>query len=200
MSCLILVIDRTLFDWSLQYNIIFYKDHTYTIGHVIDLSTFCDRSHLIQSVMIVSFDFGVNRTCTISFIFYVKWTCTIDLIIVMSCPHQISHTILLILINQYHILQRSHLYDRSHHCLCLVFIIAHTMSNQSWQFNIIFYLDHICTIDHIIVLSVFHDRPHPIWSIITVHFLFQCWPHLHDMSRRCLIWYLSYTMSVLDRS
>ena len=42
----------------------------------------------------------------------------------------------------------------------LVFIIDCTWSDQSQQLNIVFNIDHTYTIDHIIALYGFHDRPH----------------------------------------
>lgn len=42
------------------------------------------------------------------------------------------------------------------------FIIVGTQSNQSQYFNIIFDVNHMCTIDHNIVLSGFHHRAHSI--------------------------------------
>ena len=51
ISCLVFVIDHTLFVQSWQFSTVFYRDHTCTIGHMIVLSTFHEGQHLVQSYM-----------------------------------------------------------------------------------------------------------------------------------------------------
>ena len=77
---------------------------------------------------------------------------------------------------------------------CLVFITVCTQSDRPQQFSIVFGVEHTCTIDHVVVPSGFHHRPHPVRQVLTVQFQFRCRPDLYDRSRRCLIWFSSQTI------
>ena len=68
---------------------------------------------------------------------------------------------------------------------CLVFIIHSTRLDQSQNFSIVFDVDHTCTIDHIIALSGFLQRPLPVKYVSTIQFRFQCRPDLYNPSHRC---------------
>ena len=59
------------------------------------------------------------------------------------------------------------------------------------QLSFIFGIDHICAINHVVVLIGFHHSRYLIRSIMIVQYYFQHRLHLHDWSRRCLVWFLS---------
>ena len=77
---------------------------------------------------------------------------------------------------------------------CLTFIIARTLFNRSSQYNILFYREHTYMIGHVVVLSIFHERPHLVQSIMIIQFLFRCKSHLYNYSHRCCVWSSSQTI------
>ena len=98
-----------------------------------------------------------------------------------------------------------------------VFIIVNIRSDRSQKFNIVFYVDCICMIRRVLVLSGFHHTRHPIRLVMIIHdqshhcfviflsltepysiihdssIFFRCRSHLYDMSHRCPIWFSSQT-------
>ena len=92
-----------------------------------------------------------------------------------------------------------------------VFIIGHTLSNRSWQFSIVFFRHHTCTISHIVVLFDFCDRPHLvqliivlsclrhrphiIWSVLTIQYCIMQRSLYYDWSWHCPIWFSWYNAS-----
>lgn len=44
----------------------------------------------------------------------------------------------------------------------------YTLSDRFSQFNNVFCKDNTCTIDHVIILSTFHDKPHCVLLVMTV--------------------------------
>ena len=78
----------------------------------------------------------------------------------------------------------------------LVYVINHTLSNWSWQFTFTFSIKCTYTIGHVVVLSHFCHRPHPIWSTMKVQFYFRCRSHYtisHVVS--CLIFIGEHILS-----
>ena len=63
---------------------------------------------------------------------------------------------------------------------CLVFMIDHIMSDQSWQFSLEFNEDYTYTISHIIFLSGLSRGLYLVESIMTIQFLF-------NVERTCMI-------------
>ena len=79
----------------------------------------------------------------------------------------------------------------------LIFITDHTWSNRSRQLNVIFGIDYIIIISHVVVLFGFYHIWHPIRSVTIVQFRFQCRLHLHDGSCHYPIWFFSQTALAL---
>ena len=69
----------------------------------------------------------------------------------------------------------------------LVFVIHHILSDQSWQFNLDFGINHTYTISHIVVLPSLHHRSYPIETIITVQFWFWRRVDLYNQPRHYTI-------------
>ena len=74
LLCLIFVTNNTLFDRSWQFSFDFGINHTYTIDHIIVLSSFCHRLHPFQSTTKAQFHFQLrshlynwSRHCSIWF-------------------------------------------------------------------------------------------------------------------------------------
>lgn len=57
MFYLVLIVDRTQFDRSRQFNFYFGADYIYRIGHAAILFTFCHRLHMVKQVSIIQFQF-----------------------------------------------------------------------------------------------------------------------------------------------
>ena len=55
---------------------------------------------------------------------------------------------------------------------CLVFIIEYTQFDWSRKFNILFIIERTTMISQVIVLSSFHHRRHPVWSVMTIQYHF----------------------------
>ena len=73
----------------------------------------------------------------------------------------------------------------------LIFIIISNQSNWSQKFRIIFSIDCTCAIDHVVILSTFHHRPHLIRQVLIVQFWFQCRPNLYNQSHHYPVLFLS---------
>ena len=64
-----------------------------------------------------------------------------------------------------------------------VFIIVNIRYDRSQKFSIVFYVDCICMIRHVLVLSGFHYTQHPIRLVMIIH----------DQSHHCSVTFLSHT-------
>ena len=93
----------------------------------------------------------------------------------MSNLHHRSYLVESVMKVIFHFRRKVDLYDHPHHCLFSFFIDCTGMIGQ------------------VVILSTFHDKLHPIWSVIKVHFWFSHAQHLYDRSRHYPISSLSWT-------
>lgn len=76
---------------------------------------------------------------------------------------------------------------------CLVFIMDHTLLDQSWKFTFDFDIDRTCMISLVVVLYHFHHKLYPIGLVITVQFHFQSIAKLYGRSHQFPVSSLSQT-------
>ena len=209
---------NTRFDRSQKFSIVFSVDRTCTIGHIVALSGFSDRSYPIRSVMMDQFHFQCRlHLCHQSHSFPIWFWSKLT-------PNSISHEV------QYCLRHILHLYDQSSHysllfspqialglidhnsltlfsvqtapiqsvmcLLCLVFITNCTWSNMSRHFSFNFGLDHTYRISYVVDLFGLHHISYLIQLVTVAQFHFRCRLHLYDQSYTCSIWFSSH--STLD--
>ena len=143
--CMLFMRNDIWFDQSLQFNIDFGVVCTYMFGHIIVLSCFLHKQHPVRSITITQFSF-----------------CCRSRLFDLSCPVWFLSHIIPSLIGRDNLI--SFLAYTTPIWLImslsyLVFIINYTLSDWSWKFSIIFDVDYTYTIDHVIVMSSFHNRP-----------------------------------------
>ena len=149
------------------------------IGHIMILSYFHHRWHLIWLVMTTRFHFWhrphlYDRLCR-----YLIWFSS------RAALSQIGpDSSILILALPRPIWSVTSLFY-------LVFIADHTQFDLWQQLNFVFCIDHIYKINHIVVLFGFCHNQHPILSSMKVQYYFRCKPHLYDQSCQCSICFSS---------
>ena len=140
---MVLITDHTWSNHSQKLSFIFSVDHTYTIGHIIVLSSFHQIPHSIWLVTTVQYHF--RHRLHLSY-----WSCCCPLWFSSDItPDSISHGGSL-LVSTYTTFVWS-VTSLSY----LVFIIDHTQSDRYWQFSFDFGVDQTYTIGHVIILLVF---------------------------------------------
>ena len=180
LSCLVFVTDHNHFDRSWQLNFFFFfcrRPYLYnqsrscsnqflsqsTLGPINQGNpvSFSMQIAPVQSITLLSClifiqdDTQFGRYQQFNFGFDVDQTYTISHIIVLIGFRNRSCPIESITITQFCFQRRPHLYDQSHSCLI--------WPSSKWAPNPIY---------HIIVLSGFHHRLHPIQSVMKVQYLF----------------------------
>ena len=78
----------------------------------------------------------------------------------------------------------------------MVFVTSGTIYDWSWQFSFVFNVDHTCSIGHIIILSGFYHKLHPIQLVMTTQFCFYHRSHLCNQSCCSFVWFSSLTTPV----
>ena len=75
----------------------------------------------------------------------------------------------------------------------LVFVTDYTQFDRSWLFSINFGIDQTYMTNHVIVLSIFNHKSHPIWFVTKVQLGFTRRPYIYYWVHHCSIWFSSYT-------
>lgn len=169
LSCLVFIIDWILSNQTWQFKFIFDVEWTYTIGNVIVLSCFYHIPHTIRSDLIVQYHiqwishlYDRSHRCFVYFLWYItSYPINYDFRVDNTC--KINHIVVLSSIRY-----RRYLVQSVTLLSCLVLLINHTLSNWSWQFSAVFYIEHTCMTGHVIVLSGFRDKLLLLWSIMIV--------------------------------
>lgn len=112
LSYIVIVIDRTMLNWTRQFSFVFDVERTCMMGHVVVLSRLYHKMHTIRSILTVQYRILWIHTCMISHV-----------IVLFGHLHR-SYLVELDILVQFHFRCRAELCDRW--CCCHVSLLSYT--------------------------------------------------------------------------